>query len=58
MTAYENMSREDRVRYEEAHMTHGQRYQAECDWHDFQVIGAIALFVLVLALCLIEPLFI
>ena len=49
------MTREDMARYEEARMTHGQRYQAAQDWNTAQKIMLSGLFALVLLISFIEP---
>lgn len=49
------MNRQDMALYEEARMTHGQRYQAAQDWKTAQRILLAGLFALVLLISFIEP---
>lgn len=56
MLDYEKLSPEEQDKYDEARMTHGQRYQAERDWREFQYYIIYSIIVLVFAVTMLEPL--
>lgn len=56
MNAYKDMTQQERERYEEARMTHGQRQQAAKDWHDAQAFILSCIVVLCGAVTILEPL--
>lgn len=57
MIDYESLSLEEQTMYDEARMTHGQRYQAAQDRTFLQHKLLIGFFTLVMIVYLIEPLF-
>lgn len=56
MIDYEKLTPEEKELYDEARMTHGERYQAAQDWHDVKVFMTVGLFVILSLLYLLDPL--